>query len=320
MTSGEHASGLPGDWTLSMQVLIRESLREFMAQNHLAEFLAGVGTSESETSEFRADTILTKALQVSGEMVDTGSGRPAPSARLRPRTELSAKFRKYESVFSTRAQEMGLELHWIGVGTWKMPDPSSEAAVSGKHVEAWRLNRENAQRSEAQALEQVTVEALLERKLQLVREVPIGRHARNQAKYSDKSVLMECLLQDFLEQMGDALDLRYRDGQPTEELAQLEAAVLKVERLLKISQLGPAGSEGAVSRVRPRSEWLGGHDAPPAPASRSEALGYQALLSKLDGNYRVAEAMIENERRRHEELSREQLISRIVERFERHGH
>jgi hypothetical protein len=43
------------------------------------------------------------------------------------------------------------------------------------------------------------------------------------------------------------------------------------------------------------------------------------LLGKLKGDYRVAEAMIANERRRHGDLTREQLIARIVERFERHG-
>ena len=52
---------------------------------------------------------------------------------------------------------------------------------------------------------------------------------------------------------------------------------------------------------------------------QAEALHYQTLLSKLKGDYRVAEAMIANEKRRHGELNREQLISRIVERFERHG-
>jgi hypothetical protein len=42
-------------------------------------------------------------------------------------------------------------------------------------------------------------------------------------------------------------------------------------------------------------------------------------LGRLDGSYKVAEAMIANEARRHSDLNREQLIERIIQRFERHG-
>jgi hypothetical protein len=218
------------------------------------------------------------------------------------------------------AQELGLELHWIGVGTWKMPDEASETAVGEKHLEAWGMNRENAQRSDVPALERVTEAALLEHKVRLIQEVPLARHQKNQARYTDKGVLMECMLQDFWEQLGEALGLHYRNGAPSAELEQLEEAVLKVEQLLRISQIGHVLGGGTMSRVREHAKSNVRMDAPPAPASRAEAEQYQLLLSKLQGDYRVAEAMIANERRRHAELTRAQLLARIVERFERHGH
>jgi hypothetical protein len=318
-TGGEHASGTPGEWTAEMHTMIRESVREFMGRNRLAEFLAGVGVNEAERSEFRSDTILSRTLAVSAESsglppVGTGS-----AVRFRPRTELSAKFRKYGSEFSSRAQESGLELHWIGVGTWKVPDESSEDAVNAKHVEAWRMHRENATRLQSDALERVSEAALLEHKLRLIQEVPLAKHVRNRARYSDKLVLMECLLQDFWEQLGDALDVQYRAGTPSTDLEELEETVTKIEQLLRISQMGHVLGGSTKSRVRRREEWDRTLEGPPAPASRAEALQYQSLLGKLKGDYRVAEAMIVNEKRRHGELTREQLISRIVERFERHG-
>jgi hypothetical protein len=181
------------------------------------------------------------------------------------------------------------------------------------------MNRENAQRSDPQSLEKVAEAALLDSKLRLIQDVPIGRHHMNQARYTDKSVLMECMLQDFWEHLGDALDVLYRRGTPSLEVQELEEAVLSVEKLLRISQLGHVLGGGIMSRVRPRAEWSRDKDTPPAPASREEAAKYQLLLSKLQGDFRVAEAMISNEQRRHGELNREQLISRIVDRFERHG-
>ena len=319
LTSGEYPSGLPGDWTTGMQTLIRESLREFMAQNQLAEFLASVGAHEAERSEFRADTILSRTLQVSREVPGSVGAVQVTAPQFRPRTELSGKFRKYGSEFSAKAQELGMELHWIGVGTWKMPDANSEAVVSEKHLEAWRMNRENALRSNSRALEQATESALLEHKIRLIREVPVARHENNRTRYSDKTILMECMLQDFWDQLGDALDVHYRNGAPSIDLEQLEEAVLLLERLLRLSQIGHVLGGGIMSRVRKRSEWDTTGQAPPAPTSRAEAAQYQALLGKLKGDYRVAEAMITNEQRRHAELGREQLIARIVERFERHG-
>ncbi len=319
LTSGEYASGSPGDWTAAMHGLICDSLREFMAANRLADFLAGVGANEAEQSDFRADTILSRTLQVSSDAPGLPSVESRTTARFRPRTDLSAKFRKYGSEFSTRAQEHGMELHWIGVGTWNVPDEDSQDTVSAKHIEAWRLNRENATRVQTQALKQVSESALLEHKLRLIRDVPLAKHARNQTQYSDKLVLMECLLQDYWEQLGDALDVHYRSGTPSRALDELEEAVAKVEQLLRVPQVGHGHRGGVMSRIRKREEWDRSLEGPPAPASRAEAQQYQALLSKLKGDYRVAEAMIANEKRRHTDLDRDKLIARIVERFERHG-
>ncbi len=148
LSSGEHASGVPEDWAAAMQTLIRSSLREFMSQNRLTDFLSGVGAQEVETAEYREDTILARSLQVSSDTAGIGVTQPGSQAKMRPRTDLSAKFKKYGSEFSTRAQQLGLELHWIGVGTWKIPEDANGEAVKEKHLEAWRINRENAERSE----------------------------------------------------------------------------------------------------------------------------------------------------------------------------
>ena len=181
------------------------------------------------------------------------------------------------------------------------------------------MNRENAERSDPQALGGVTEEALLDGKLSLIQEVPISSHQQNQKRYSDKGVLTECLLQDMWGRLGDALDVAYRTGTTTSELERLEQAVLKVEDLLGIQPESDLLGSGLASRVRPGSPMPTKEDGPPAPASRGEATKYQLLLGRLEGSYKVAELMIANEARRHSDLSREGLIERIIQRFERHG-
>jgi hypothetical protein len=185
-------------------------------------------------------------------------------------------------------------------------------------LEAWRLNRENAERSAPETVQTVMDEAYISEKIRLIQNVPLSAQQKNTARYSDKGVLVECLLQDYWEQLGDALTVYYQSGTPATELETTEKAVLQIERLLKIPRGHMIGG-GTLSKVKQSEDVPMSDDAPPAPSSRIEAELYSALLSKLEGNYKVAEGMIANEARRHPDLERAELIRRIVGRFERHG-
>lgn len=320
LTGGEHPSEEPGAWTSTMEDLIRASLIDFMSQNRLGEFFAGTASQEVELSEFRQDTILARSMQLSDARADVGTSSTAAQPKFLPRTDLSNKFKRYSGEFSRKAEERGLQLHWIGVGTWKLPDENATLVVNQKHLEAWSMNRENTRRSDAGALNRVAQAAMLDEKARLIRETPLASHEANAVRYSSRPVLLECLLQDFLEQLGTGLSVAYKNQAGSVELNNLEEAVLRLEELLKIPEAGLFIRGRAESRVRPSVPTNGDADAPPAPASRVEAAKYRALLSKVEGNYKVAEAMIENESRRHADLSREELITRIVQRIERHGH
>jgi hypothetical protein len=319
LTDGDYPSGEPAGWADVMQDLISSSLEEFMSQNRLADFYAGIGSQELELSEFRGDSILSKTLQLSNEVGEPSASIEPIKPRFLARSSLSSNFKKYSTKFSLQAQERGLELHWIGVGTWRLPEGNAGEAINEKHLEAWRTNRENAQRTDAAALELVTEQAIIAGKLSLIRETPISSHEENKSRYSSRAVLLECLLQDFLEQLGAGLKVLYGNRAASPELEALEAAVVKLEDLLRAPSAGLLMPNATASRVRPATPTRSDPDAPPAPASRAEAAIYQTLLGKLAGNYRVAEAMITNEARRHANLSREELITRIVQRFERHG-
>jgi hypothetical protein len=177
---------------------------------------------------------------------------------------------------------------------------------------------DNAERSSAESAQSISEEAYYREKMRLIQDVPLASHQKNQAKYNDKGVLLGCLLQDYWEQVGDALEAYYETGTPSPELETLEKAVLRMERLLKVPR-GHVIGGGTMSKVRRAPDGSVTDDAPPAPASKLEAEQYRILLSKLDGNYKVAEGMIANEARRHPELERLDLIRRIVSRFERHS-
>ena len=317
LTEGPYPSGQPPQWTATMQGLIRGSFAEFMSQHNLGEYLAGIGTVEFDLSEFREDTIVSTTLRYSNELPDS-TAQNAAKPRFHPRTELISRFTKPTEGFSQRARDRGLELHWINVGTWKMPNELTTTTVKDQHEEAWRLNRENAERSAPESMENISDEAYYGEKIRLIQNVPLAAQEKNLARYTEKGVLLECLLQDYWNQLGDALAVYYQSGIASAELETTEKAVLRIERLLKIP-FGHVIGGGTMSKVRRKEEPSMNEDAPPAPSSRFEEEQYRLLLSKLEGSYKVAEGMIANEARRHPELDRAQLIRRIVVRFERHG-
>ncbi len=316
LTEGPFASGQPDPWAATMQGLIRGALGEFMNQHRLGEYLAGTGSLESDLSEFREDTIVSTTLHYSNELPD-GTGQTPTHNRFHPRTELIERFMKATDGFAQRARDRGLELHWINVGTWKMPHTLTDDLIREQHLDAWRLSRENAERSSPETVQAITDEAYFSEKVHLIQNVPLDSHQKNQARYSEKAVLVECLLQDYWEQMGDALEALYQNRNAPQQEEALEKAILRMERLLKIPRGHMLGG-GTMSKVRREPESSMDDDAPPAPSSKYEAEQYRLLLGKLEGNYKVAEGMIANEARRHPDLERAELIRRIVSRRERH--
>jgi hypothetical protein len=310
---GEHSSGEPGTWTNMMRGMVSGEIGAFMNQNKLSEFLASISTPEIEALEYREDTILMQTLQYSNHLPDTAT-TDFTKPDFHPRTELTDRFMKYADGFIKRANERGMDLHWIGVGTWK---PSNDV-IDVRHLEAWRLNLDNATNSSSEALERALEDAYLTEKLRLIKSVPLEAYKECNSKLVEKEKCIEALLQNFWEQMGNVLDFYYSNNIQNEEVKELEGAVLKIEKLLHIGGAHMVGG-GTLSKVKPRPASRIPDNAPPAPASKTEDQQYRLLLSKLDGSYKVAEAMIANEIRRFPDLTRVQAIARIVKRLERYG-
>jgi len=310
---GEHPSGEPGAWTNIMRAMISGEIGSFMNQNRLEEFLASISTPEIEAQEYREDTILMRTMQYSDQLPGSESGA-FTKPNFHPRTELTDRFMKYTDGFSKRANERGMDLQWIGVGTWKAPND----LINVRHLEAWRLNLDNAMHSSDKALEQIEEEAYLNEKLRLIKNVPVEAYKENRGNLIEKEKRMEALLQNFWEQMGTVLDFYYANNIQSRDVSQLEQAVLKIEDLLAIPRYHVPGG-GSFSKVKRRASSHIESDAPPAPSSKLEEQKYRVLLTKLDGSYKVAEAMIANEQRRYPNLKRDEAIEHILKRLERYG-
>jgi hypothetical protein len=173
-----------------------------MSERKLSEFLASYGAKEVNEAQEQARSILEKTQEV------IPPGEPAPEVRspdkipdFTPRPDISARFNQG---YSTQANRRGVQLEWIGVGTWKTP----VAIVPEHHLEAWKLSMENAARGSEGAIQGVARDAELNKTIQIIQNAPLARFHENIGNLSmGHRQAVKRLLASYLEQMAEVREL-----------------------------------------------------------------------------------------------------------------
>jgi hypothetical protein len=159
--------------------VIRRELGGFMSRHRLAEYLASIGIPEVEYARKLEDEIAKAGNQVVSES-DPLKPREVPNPPdFQTRSTVSELFIQFTEGFENSASNPGVQLQWIGVGTWKMPTKITDEIITGKHLEAWRISRENLARGNPNALNQLRQEARLQQTIRLIQSVPLGRFQKN---------------------------------------------------------------------------------------------------------------------------------------------
>ncbi|HSJ87136.1 MAG TPA: hypothetical protein VK909_07990, partial [Anaerolineales bacterium] len=92
-----------------------------------------------------------------------------PPPEFTPRYKITNLFSEFAEDFTRKARDSGVELRWIGVGTWKTP----VELVPEKHLEAWKISQENLKKSSEETLKKSENEAMLDKMESLIRSVPL---------------------------------------------------------------------------------------------------------------------------------------------------
>jgi hypothetical protein len=148
-----------GAVNLAMISLIRRELGKFISQHCLNDFLTSAGDAVEGVG------------QAQGNGGTAAENAPPPGFFTRPEI-LSDLF---AAQFARSARRNGVELKWIGVGTWVTPE-----LIAQRHREAWRLSQENQLRGSEPELRRVRRESETAEFLRLVQEVPLLTFRRNQ--------------------------------------------------------------------------------------------------------------------------------------------
>lgn len=195
-------AALPGKLGGSIQT----ELGGFVNKRGLSEFLSSTGEPERDALRNFEDKLDKDGQQLSGR---NGSRPQDDSAKAPPfasRASITAMF--YADSFKKSLAGKGLQLSWIGVGTWVTP----AKIIPSNHLEAWKLSRENAQRNSPDQLKRLREDAHMQESMRLIQTMPIGKFYTD-LKQEDDAVVVEVLIADYYERLQSALELFERDGQ-----------------------------------------------------------------------------------------------------------
>jgi hypothetical protein len=195
-----------------MTGLIRGELSAFMSRHKLTAYLANIGVPELEKRKQREETISEVVQQIVPADGDASeSGEPKNLIDFQPRYKVSSLFTQFTEAFTKKAHSNGVELHWIGVGTWRTP-PDIEV-VPEKHQEAWKISNDNLARESPEALNRLENEAILQKTIALIQDVPIAAHQRIIEEEKEPRKALRALLLAYHQQLLEAAEFMRAKGE-----------------------------------------------------------------------------------------------------------
>src|SRR5829696_4508172 len=157
-------------WINNMLGLIRGKLGSFMNERNLSVYLASIGVPELEKAKLREEVIAEQVQKLIQQTEDVNNKKDAKKPpEFTSRAQISSLFSQFAQDFTRSTRNNGVQLQWIGVGTWK----TSVEIVPEKHLEAWKLSQDNLKNGRPEALNKVEIEALLKKMESLIKSVPL---------------------------------------------------------------------------------------------------------------------------------------------------
>ncbi len=158
-------------WVTATHSLIRRKFGEFISRHTLSEFLAAIGPPELEQERYGQAELRNQVEQFAGTDGQSNVNEVLlRRAQFHSRADIMTNL--FAADFREEAAQRGVQINWIGGGTWEPPD----AIVLQRHLEAWKLSRENLLRGNREALAQVEQESQVAELARIAQEIAIGTY------------------------------------------------------------------------------------------------------------------------------------------------
>ena len=291
-------------WVTNMIGLISSELGGFMSQHRLTEYLASIGTPEFERAKAQEAVIAEEARQLNvpeEEAPKAQEVRPAPE--FTPRREITNLFSQFTQKFTNIARERGVELHWIGVGTWKTP----AEIVPEKHLEAWKLSQENLYRESIEVLNRLEQEAIIQKMVTLIQDVPVASYQKVAGNEREHRNAMRSLLQAYRQQLTEAAEFMREKGE-TVSPSILQAIDIISEVMAHWVRKGSPDEEEPTNASPENSTGI-------VLIPRTSESAFDELVQLVGGNQATAERHVRLQSMQFPDDSRLELIERAIARI-----
>jgi hypothetical protein len=199
-------------WTDAMAAQIKREIGAFIFRHTLSEFLAAIGRPELEEAARNIVEVQSEADRLAGVQDDFEIDVPNPPPFV-PRPGISDLFYDYNN-FVARVRKKGVELRWIGIGTWDFPTD----IIPERHLQAWRISYENLARGSEAALEKLSTSSWIEQMLAILRDTPLDTFSQidpeNEAERKTNFVKMVIAYRAKLHLAMEAFDRRDESDTP----------------------------------------------------------------------------------------------------------
>lgn len=234
----ENPSTIEYSWFNNMVRLIRGRLGNFMSERKLTEYLASIGMPEyikAKQQEKQIVKELQKLAPPTTEDKPKGKDIKRPP-KFTPRYEIKNLFSQFAEEFTRKARDQGVELHWIGVGTWKTPVD----IVPEKHLEAWKISRENFDKGSDKATKKLIEETTIQAMTTLIQDVPIGAYTTATKEFIDHNKAMRSILKSYQLQLIETRDFIDAKAKATQEEKTIAERIQQaISKIIKAFGHGP---------------------------------------------------------------------------------
>lgn len=196
-------------WINKMIRLIRNELSTFMSRHKLTAYLASIGMPEIEKLKQREEAIVEQVQRLTREQDVLLASEQKALPEFQSRSRITNLFTQFADEFTRKAKRNGVELHWIGVGTWKTP----VEIVPERHLEAWKLSNENLYRESPEVLNELEKEAIMQKTVFLIQDVPIAAHIKATSEEQEHQRAMRALLLAYHQQLIEAAEFMRAKGE-----------------------------------------------------------------------------------------------------------
>jgi hypothetical protein len=185
---------------------ITAELKKFISSTTLSEFLAAI--SERELNQLIEDSqqLDRDAMSMSGAVpvsnFDEEDSRPtAAPPDFKPRSDITRQI--YESFRKHSRLSFGLELNWIDIGTWVLPENAEQ--IVRQHEVAWHKSLDNLKYRSDGALAASEMDSMIKTTRILLRDIIY--EFSNLEETAPPAEIINALLNQYVQKLGLALDL-----------------------------------------------------------------------------------------------------------------